>query len=360
MTVLRCDAGINSRHRLDVLDIVVVVRLIVEVFTLIVLEVGRVVRVIDLAVEDREHLILALFETGIEIHDLVFVVIILVIILGEITEHRAVEHMMTVDQIVVAIGIAVRVHEQLAAFGIVAVKVLVQVFFRIVGRIHDRIVDDGVVDLQPAEEVMVLGVQLFIVTGELLQFGMSLFIGVRVEELDADDDSADQKHDDRNHSDDDDRRTGALFRSSAATIAAVIITAARSSVAVIAIIVAAASAVIAALRALLTTSAVIVIALTTSVVIALTLGILLTASAVVALLTLGILLTGPAVIALALGILLTTSGIVALTLGILLASSAVIALLLARALIGVAADVVVAGVGISVAACSSAVVIVRS
>ena len=147
LTVLRCDAGINGRQRLDVLYIVVVVRLIIEVLTLIVLEVGRIVRVIDLAVEDCEDFILALFETGIKIHDLVFVVIILVIILGEITEHRAVEHMMTVDQIVVAIGIAVRVHKQLAAFGIVAVKVLVQIFFRIVRRIHDRVVDDGVVDL---------------------------------------------------------------------------------------------------------------------------------------------------------------------------------------------------------------------
>ena len=70
--------------------------------------------------------------SGIEMDDLVLVVIIDVIVLGQITEHGAVVHVVTVDQEMITVGITCSVHEQLAAFGVVAVKVGVQVLVVII------------------------------------------------------------------------------------------------------------------------------------------------------------------------------------------------------------------------------------
>ena len=359
LTVLRRDTRVDAGELLDILHIVVVTRFIVEVLTLIVLEMGGVIRVIDLAVEDCEYLIITLFESGVEVDDLVLVVIIDVIIFRQSAEHRTVEHVMTVDQIVHAVRITCRVHEQLAAFGVVAIKVGVQVFIVVTGYMHDRIIDDGIVDLDPTEKVVVSCIQRFIVGRELLQFHMSLFVGIVVEELGADDARTYQQHDDRDDSDHDDRGAGALLRSSAARSVTVIVTAARSS----AVVVIAASAVRTALRAGLAASAVIVV------IIALTGRIWLTALGIVAL-TRRILLTSLTVIALTRWVLLATLSAVALTRRILLTTLGVITLprrvLLtprgviicsrtARTLI--AADVKVAAVIVRVAGGSSAVVV---
>ena len=241
--VLRCDARIKAGERFYVLHVVVVARLIVEVLALVVLEMGGVVRVIDLTVKDREDLIISLFKSGIEMDDLVLVVIIDVVVLGQITEHGAVVHVGSV-------------HEQLAAFGVVAVKVGMQVLIVIVRYVHHRVVDEGVVDLHPSEEVVVLRVQRLIVAGQLLQLHMTLLIGIRVEELDADDRGADEQQDDRDDSDNDDRRAGALFWSPAAGSVAVVIAVSGSSV--IAVVIAV-SAVGVALRTGLTASVVIII-----------------------------------------------------------------------------------------------------
>ena len=244
LAVLRRDTRIDARERLDVLDIVVIALFIVEVAALIVLEGGVVVRVIDLAVEDREDLIIPLLESGVEMDDLVLVVIFGVVEFGQTAEHRAVEHMMTVDQVVQTVGIAVAVHEELAALGVVAVKVGVQIFVVIVLYIHDRIIDNGIVDLQPAEEVVVLRVQRLIVGRELLQLHMPLFVGIVVEQLGADDACTDQEHDDRDDSDHDDPRACTLFRSSAARTVTVVVAAARPSVVAVVIAVPAVSAVL--------------------------------------------------------------------------------------------------------------------
>ena len=217
---------------------------------------GGVVRVIDLTVEDREDLIISLFKSGIEMNDLVLVIIIDIVVLGQITEHGAVVHMVAVDQEMITVGITCSVHEQLAAFGVVAVKVGMQVLVVIIRYMHHRVVDEGVVDLHPSEEVMVLRVQCLIVAGELLQLHMTLLIGIRVEELDTDDRGAYQQQDDRDHSDNDDHRTGALLRPSAAGSVAVVIAVAGSSVVVVVIAV---SAVGIALLTGLTASVVIII-----------------------------------------------------------------------------------------------------
>ena len=344
--VLRCDARIKAGERFYVLHVVVVARLIVEVLALVVLEMGGVVRVIDLTVKDREDLIISLFKSGIEMDDLVLVVIIDVVVLGQITEHGAVVHVVTVDQEMITVGITRSVHEQLAAFGVVAVKVGMQVLVVIIRYMHHRVVDEGVVDLHPSEEVVVLRVQRLIVGGELLQLHMTLLIGIRVEELDADDRGADEQQDDRDDSDNDDRRAGALFWSPAAGSVAVVIAVSGSSV--IAVVIAV-SAVGVALRTRLTASVVIII------IVALTRGILLTALTVITL-TRGILLAASAVIALTRGGLLSTLAVIALTRRILTAASAVVAL----ALLTLTADVIIAAViiGVRVTADSSAVVFI--
>ena len=327
------------------MHIVVVTRFIVEVLTLIVLEMGGVIRVIDLAVEDCEYLIITLFEARIKMDDLVLVVIIDVIIFRQSAEHRTVEHVMAVDQIVHAVRITCRVHEQLAAFGVVAVKVGVQVFIVVTGYMHDRIIDNGIVDLDPTEKVVVSCIQRFIVGRELLQFHMSLFVGIVVEELGADDARTYQQHDDRDDSDHDDRGAGALLRSSAARSVTVIVTAARSS----AVVVIAASAVRTALRAGLAASAVIVV------IIALTGRIWLTTLGVIAL-TRRIRLSPLGIITLARRVLLTTLGIITLPRRVLLATHGVI-ICSRTAWTLIAADVKVAAVIVRVAGGSSAVVI---
>ncbi len=255
LAVLRCDARIKAGERFYVLHVVVIARLIVKVLALVVLEMGGVVRVIDLTVEDREDLIISLFKSGIEMDDLVLVVIIDVVVLGQITEHGAVVHVVTVDQEMITVGITRSVHEQLAAFGVVAIKVGVQVLVVIIRYMHHRVVDEGVVDLHPTEEVVVLRVQRLIVGGEMLQLHMTLLIGIRVEELDADDRGADEQQDDRDHSDYDDRRAGALLPPAAGSVAVVI---AVSGSSVIAVVIAV-SAVGVALRTGLTASVVIII-----------------------------------------------------------------------------------------------------
>ena len=256
LAVLRCDARIKAGERFYVLHVVVVARLIVEVLALVVLEMGGVVRVIDLTVKDREDLIICLFKSGVEMNDLVLVIIIDVVVLGQITEHGAVVHVVTVDQEMITVGITCSVHEQLAAFGVVAVKVGMQVLIVIVRYVHHRVVDEGVVDLHPSEEVVVLRVQRLIVAGQLLQLHMTLLIGIRVEELDADDRGADEQQDDRDDSDNDDRRAGALLRPPAAGSVAVVI--AVSGPSVVAVVIAV-SAVGVALRTGLTASVVIII-----------------------------------------------------------------------------------------------------
>lgn len=256
---LRCDTRIKGGERFYVLNVVVITRLIVEVLALVVLEMGGVVRIIDLTVEDREDLIISPFKSGIEMNDLVLVVIVDVVVLGQITEHGAVVHVVTVDQEMITVGITCSVHEQLAAFGVVAVKVGMQVLVVIIRYVHHRVVDESVVDLHPSEEVMVLCVQRLIVTGELLQFHMTLLIGIGVEELDADDRGAYEQHDDRDHSDNDDRRAGTLLRSPAAGSVAVVIAVSGSSVVAVVIAV---SAVGVALRTRLTASVVIIIVVT--------------------------------------------------------------------------------------------------
>jgi len=64
-----------------------------------------------------------------------------------------------VDQQIVAVGGAVGVDEGNAAEAVLPLKIRVQIFFRIGGGVHHRVVDDGAVDAQPAKQIVVLLIQ---------------------------------------------------------------------------------------------------------------------------------------------------------------------------------------------------------
>ena len=118
--------------------------------------------VIDLGIQHGEDLIVALLIAGVEPDDLVLVVILLLTELRQAAEHGAVAHMMAVDQRGAAVGGTVAVHEEHAALGIIAVEIHMEVGIVIAGSVHDGIVDHGVLDLQPAEEIGVALIQLIV------------------------------------------------------------------------------------------------------------------------------------------------------------------------------------------------------
>ena len=210
LSVLRRDACVIDRQRLDVFYIIVVRPLVVEIRAVVVFEHVLAV-VIDLAVEHGEDLIFRLFTTCVESDLRMLFEVTLVLVFRQRAEHRAVEHMVTVDQVVVAVRVALSVHKQLAAFRVIAVKVHMQVLLVLIRRVHDGVIHDGVLDLQPAEEVVVGGVKLFEVLRESRQSVVAELVVDIVVYLDADDRKTRDQQENGNDPDDDDTRRGALL-----------------------------------------------------------------------------------------------------------------------------------------------------
>ena len=93
----------------------------------------------------------------------------------EMGEHRAVFHVMPVDNKVVRglLHIAVLLHIGTAVLGVFLVKAVLQVEVRLVYRLHHGIVDVGIRNADPAHQIAVLSEQL----GKLRQ--QRLFLGIR-------------------------------------------------------------------------------------------------------------------------------------------------------------------------------------
>ena len=210
LSVLRRDACVIDRQRLDVFYIIVVRPLVVEIRAVVVFEYVLTV-VIDLAVEHGKDLIFRLLTTCVESDLRMLFEVTLVLVFRQRAEHRAVEHMVTVDQIVVAVRVALSVHKQLAALRVVAVKVHMQILLVLIRRVHDGIINDSVLDLQPAEEVVVGGIQLLEVLRESRQSVVAELVVDIVVYLDADDRKTRDQQENGNDPDNDDTRRGALL-----------------------------------------------------------------------------------------------------------------------------------------------------
>ena len=99
ISVLRDYSRIVLGQRLDALYILIEIRLRSHACILIILEFRRILR-IDLRIPGSDHLVrpLSALVYRIEPKGLVILVKVLVVVLLDITEHRAVLHVMSVDQ----------------------------------------------------------------------------------------------------------------------------------------------------------------------------------------------------------------------------------------------------------------------
>ena len=104
-----------------------------------------------------EYLDLVVLDRGVEIHDGVLVVVFLIIIIAYRGEHRAVVHVVPVENCVLAgkVAIAGAVEEERAGSVIRPVDEPVQVI-EVVLSLHDGVVDNGVLRVQPADNVLTL------------------------------------------------------------------------------------------------------------------------------------------------------------------------------------------------------------
>ena len=148
-------AGVVERLVAEVRDGIVEIRLVHRVDELVEFE-AVLVGVIDPVVEGGQHLIFALLVEGVELNRGVRLPVGFVLILHQGAEHAAVQHIVAVNQQVVAGCRAVGVDEGNAAEAVFPGKIRVEIFFRVGGGVHHRVVDGGAVDAQPAEQIVVL------------------------------------------------------------------------------------------------------------------------------------------------------------------------------------------------------------
>ena len=86
-----------------------------------------------------------------------FLVEILILVVGQIAEHSAGLHIVTVDDKVGRQGIhtALIIEKQAAVFILTTIESTVEIIGLVLGGPHDRIVDIGIRDLQPCSHVAV-------------------------------------------------------------------------------------------------------------------------------------------------------------------------------------------------------------
>ena len=136
--------------------------------------------------------------------------------------------MMAVNQVIIALFRTLAVNKQHAAVGVIAVEITVEIILGVAGRIHDGVIDLGALDLEPAEEIGILLVQLVVLSQSAVVIcfvgilyhlrkivkGVLLARGVE-QRCDQHISAADKTHDEYRQKNDNDSFTlfGILFRS---------------------------------------------------------------------------------------------------------------------------------------------------
>ena len=159
---LRRDAGVIDGFLLRVIDELIEDYLGIKRLVVVILKNACLVPVIVLAVHRGKYLVCPLFGHSIKVDQLVILIILFLLIFRQITEHGAVEHMMPIDDIVIAARYAFTVYEQHAALRVITVEIHMQVFLGIIRRIHDRIVYIRIVYINPAVIIMIHIIELLI------------------------------------------------------------------------------------------------------------------------------------------------------------------------------------------------------
>ena len=124
----------------------------------------RVVLRIGFRAEHGQHLVFPVLVDGVKGEEAVFPVELVVLVVHQVAEHIAVLHVVSVDDEIGGglVRVAALLQEQAAGGGVFFVEIPVEVVLPIPFPLHDRVIDGGVLDAEPADHVRVLGVQLFI------------------------------------------------------------------------------------------------------------------------------------------------------------------------------------------------------
>ena len=107
--------------------------------------------------ESRNNFILAKVCQRVKVDDLMLLVEILALILAQVREHGGVFHVMSVDYHIIGLfQIAVLLHIGYAIIAVRLVKGVLQIKVGITRCLHDRVIDIGAVNGNPAHKVRVL------------------------------------------------------------------------------------------------------------------------------------------------------------------------------------------------------------
>ena len=167
IVVAYLDAGVVKGFGLDLIDAIVKFFFGLGIDEVIELKNVGFRLEVQAVVEGCHNLVLILFVDGVEGNGGMLLPVGLVLKLQKAPEHTAIGHIVGIDHQILAVGLAVDVNERGTGIAVGAIEGGVEVLFAFAGGVHNGVIDLGAINGEPAEEFVVLFVELFVLGQDL-------------------------------------------------------------------------------------------------------------------------------------------------------------------------------------------------